>query len=87
MLQSKLEEKATELQFQEAQVKEMKNMNAALENQLTEYMDALEDQNKVHVHVYTLYMYSLSACRDTVLTCNCNRTPITYYTTLTSIHM
>lgn len=46
-LSSKLEEKDREILFQERQLKEMKNMNAALENQLTEYMDALEHQNKV----------------------------------------
>ena len=46
-LSTKLEEKDREMVFQESQLKEMKNMNAALENQLTEYMDALELQNKV----------------------------------------
>ena len=46
-LTAKFEEKDRELVAQERQIKEMKNMNAALENQLTEYMDALEHQNKV----------------------------------------
>ena len=46
-LSTKLEEKDKEMGFQEKQLKEMKNMNAALDNQLTKYMDALELQNKV----------------------------------------
>ena len=46
-LSAKLEERGREMEFQEGQLKEMKNMNAALENQLTEYMDALDHQNKV----------------------------------------
>lgn len=46
-LSTKLEEKDKEMGFQEKQSKEMKNMNAALDNQLTKYMDALELQNKV----------------------------------------
>lgn len=55
-LTAKLEEKDKELVFNERQLKEQKNMNAALENQLTEYMDALDHQNKVEftcVHTYT----------------------------------
>ena len=54
-LSTKLEEKDREMVFQESQLKEMKNMNAALENQLTEYMDALELQNKVYIYMY-MYM-------------------------------
>ena len=46
-LTTKSEEKDCELVAQERQIREMKNMNAALENQLTEYIDALKHQKKV----------------------------------------
>ena len=46
-LTAKFDEKDRELVAQERQIKEMKNMNAALENQLTEYVDALKHQKKV----------------------------------------
>ena len=65
-LSTKLEEKDKEMVFQESQLKEMKNMNAALENQLTEYMDALELQNKVQqctctcMSTYTVCIHTLS---------------------------
>ena len=52
-LTAKLEEKDKELVFNERQLKEQKNMNAALENKLTEYMDALDHQSKVELPVCT----------------------------------
>lgn len=59
-LLDKLREKEGEMEVKEAQLKEMKNMNAALENQLTEYMDALEHQNKVcQIITLTLYVYAI----------------------------
>ncbi|CAI8049860.1 hypothetical protein GBAR_LOCUS27449 [Geodia barretti] len=45
-LTAQLKEREEEVRVKEDQLKEMKNMNAALENQLTEYMDALELQNQ-----------------------------------------
>ena len=57
-LSAKLQEKEGEREVKEAVLKEMKNMNAALENQLTEYMDALDHQNKVRV----LSVLSTLAC-------------------------
>ena len=42
-------EREGEVQAKEKLLKEMKNMNAALENQLTEYMDALDHQNQVRL--------------------------------------
>ena len=47
-LTAQLKEREEEVKGKEAQLKEMKNMNAALENQLTENMDALELQNQVN---------------------------------------
>lgn len=46
-LSAQLKEREEEMNAKEAHLKEMKNMNAALENQLTEYMDALDHQNQV----------------------------------------
>ena len=45
-LMAQLKEREEEVNEKDAQLNEMKNMNAALENQLTEYMDFLE-QNRV----------------------------------------
>ena len=46
-LTAQLKEREEEVRAKEDQLEEMKNMNTALENQLTEYMDALELQNQV----------------------------------------
>ena len=46
-LKAALAEREGEVQAKETLLKEMKNMNAALENQLTEYVDALDHQNQV----------------------------------------
>ena len=61
-LTAKFEEKDRELVAQERQIKEMKNMNAALENQLTEYMDALEHQNKVRIQCTFMCIPDAKVC-------------------------
>ena len=48
-LNAAMAEREGEVLAKETLLKEMKNMNAALENQLTEYMDALDHQNQVRL--------------------------------------
>ena len=48
-LKAAMAEREGEVLAKETLLKEMKNMNAALENQLTEYMDALDHQNQVRL--------------------------------------
>ena len=46
-LKAALAEREGEVQAKETLLKKMKNMNAALDHQLTEYVDALDHQNQV----------------------------------------
>ena len=58
----KVEGKDRELVDLERQLQELKDRNTALENQLSEYMAAMQEQSKVHVVLSFNFMYCTCTC-------------------------